>query len=74
MTRRSQTIEDAISARSWTTRSPIVQNSRTKRRKRRSTRRRARTSRKDIKVVLMLVKSGSQVMKNPTRKVWHHLP
>jgi len=45
-----------------------------KKMKRRNTRRRARTSRKDIKVVLMLVKSGSQAMKNPTRKVWHHLP
>jgi len=53
---------------------PIALDSRTRKMKRRNTRIRARTLRKDIKVVLMLVKSGIQAMKNPTRKVWHHSP
>ena len=74
MTRRSQIIEDAMSARNWANTLPIAQSSRTSRRKRRSTRRRARTSRQDIKVVLMLVKNGSQIMKAPTRKECHLLP
>ena len=74
MTRRSQIIEDVMSARNWATTLLIAQSSRTKRRKKINTRRRARTLRKDIKVVLMLVKKGSQVMKNPTSKVWHHSP
>ena len=74
MTRRSQIIEDVMSARSWGITLSIALDSRIRKMKRRNTRRRARTLRKDNKVVLMLVKKGSQVMKNPTRKEWHHLP
>ena len=73
-TRRCQTIEDAMNARSRGITLPIALDSRTRKMKRRNTRRRARTLRRNLKVVLMLVKNESQAMKNPTRKVWHHLP
>ena len=73
-TRRSQIIEDAMSARSWGITLSIALDSRTRKMKRTNTRRRARTLRRNLKVVLMLVKNESQAMKNPTKKVWHLLP
>jgi hypothetical protein len=41
-----------------------------KERRRRGTWRRARTTRKNIEVMFMLVKSGSLVLKTPIKKVW----
>jgi hypothetical protein len=63
MTRRSHHKEDAMSARKWAITLPIAHNCRTRKSRRGGTRR-------NIKVMLILVKNGSLVMKTLIMKVW----
>ena len=61
---------DAMSATKSVTSLPIVLTRKRKKWRKRGSRKRARTTRKSIKVKLILVKSRTLVMKKTTKSVW----